>query len=551
MRRSATFRSFVSALACLVLLGLASPSRAQEASGFGVSRFEPSERGSEWFALESLDLRGKFRPQIGIVAEYQYRTLAIYAPNGDVQTALVNHLLIAHAGASLVLFDRLRLAANLPLQLYGAGEAGSIGGVRYPAPSSDQSLGDLRLGADFRLVGSYGDAATLAVGAQVALPTGDKNAYAGDGDVRVIPRLTLAGDIGSFAYGVKAGVQYRARSESFAATPIGTELVFGASLGLRAAHRNLLVGPEIYGSTVTDGDQLFGRRTTPVEALLGAHYTFFDVRLGAGVGTGLTRGYGTPLVHALVSLEWINAPSTRDGDRDGDGIADSGDACPDTPGVANADPSKNGCPPSDRDRDGILDEVDACPDVPGVASSDPTIHGCPPSDRDHDGIVDTTDACPDVPGPPNADAAKNGCPKAYVSGDQIVILDQVKFKTSSADILPGKDSEDVLEAVLAVLKEHPEIQHLRVEGHTDNRGNAAMNKRLSAARASSVRTWLVGHGIEAPRLSSAGFGFERPRDTNSTEEGRHNNRRVEFHIDGGPPGANAPRSKAPASKRKK
>ena len=65
---------------------------------------------------------------------------------------------------------------------------------------------------------------------------------------------------------------------------------------------------------------------------------------------------------------------------------------------------------------------------------------------------------------------------------------------------------------------------------TDSRGNAAYNKGLSARRAASVVTWLVSHGIDKARLSSAGFGPERPIATNDTEEGRQANRRVELVV---------------------
>ena len=58
-----------------------------------------------------------------------------------------------------------------------------------------------------------------------------------------------------------------------------------------------------------------------------------------------------------------------------------------------------------------------------------------------------------------------------------------------------------------------------------------MNKKLSEGRAASVVAWLTSHGIDAARLSSAGYGFERPLDSNATEAGRKNNRRVEFHIE--------------------
>jgi len=107
----------------------------------------------------------------------------------------------------------------------------------------------------------------------------------------------------------------------------------------------------------------------------------------------------------------------------------------------------------------------------------------------------------------------------------------VKFATASAAIVRGKESEEVLGAVLKILTDHPELKAVRVEGHTDNQGAAAFNKKLSEQRAASVVRWLVQHGIDASRLSSEGFGFERPIDSNDSADGRKNNRRVEFHID--------------------
>jgi OOP family OmpA-OmpF porin len=82
------------------------------------------------------------------------------------------------------------------------------------------------------------------------------------------------------------------------------------------------------------------------------------------------------------------------------------------------------------------------------------------------------------------------------------------------------------------MQAHTDIPKIRIEGHTDNRGAAALNKRLSDARAAAVATWLVKHGIERSHLTSIGFGMDRPIDTNDTDAGRANNRRVEFHIEG-------------------
>jgi outer membrane protein OmpA-like peptidoglycan-associated protein len=192
----------------------------------------------------------------------------------------------------------------------------------------------------------------------------------------------------------------------------------------------------------------------------------------------------------------------------------------------------NGCPPPDRDHDGILDAQDACPDEAGVSSTESSKNGCPlPKDRDQDGILDGQDACPDAPGNPDSDPARNGCPKAFVQGSQIKILDQVKFQKNKALIVPGRESEDVLNAVLQVLSEHSEIRSVRIEGHTDNTGSATRNRTLSQQRAQAVVDWLVKHGIDRARLASAGFGPDRPLDSNDNEIGRQNNRRVEFQIE--------------------
>jgi len=167
---------------------------------------------------------------------------------------------------------------------------------------------------------------------------------------------------------------------------------------------------------------------------------------------------------------------------------------------------------------------------PGVRTNDPKTNGCP-ADRDRDGVPDAQDACPDEPGQRDADPKKNGCPQAFVQGGQIRIRDPFKFRFNSSELDPAGDP--ILEAVLAVLKEHVELVHVRIEGHTDNVGGAGFNMKLSQGRAASVRGWLVKHGIDASRLTSTGFGQTRPVDTNETEDGRRNNRRVEFHIDSG------------------
>ena len=224
-------------------------------------------------------------------------------------------------------------------------------------------------------------------------------------------------------------------------------------------------------------------------------------------------------------------------DKDGDGISDAEDACPEVVGV----PALKGCP--DRDGDGLSDSEDGCPDEPGPRM----LKGCP--DRDGDGVSDGEDACPDEPGP----KVLGGCPDRDQDGvadkddkcpDQRGLkefdgclpkeaerftgaIQGINFEWNKAEILPS--SHEVLDQAVAVLQKFPSMR-IRIEGHTDNTGEAGHNKKLSHARAQAVMKYLLDRGIAPDRLQAEGFGPDRPIATNETERGRAQNRRVEFNL---------------------
>jgi len=229
-------------------------------------------------------------------------------------------------------------------------------------------------------------------------------------------------------------------------------------------------------------------------------------------------------------------------DTDGDGIEDRNDACPNTPGLAEF----NGCP--DTDGDGIPDPQDACPTVPGIAALNgcpdadgdgitdaedecpneagpKANNGCPYQDRDGDGVLDKDDQCPDVPGT----VANNGCPEVTV--EVIEQLNQysktILFDYDKATI--RQESYSALQSIADVMKEYPNTV-FHIEGHTDSRGSDAYNMKLSKERASSVMTYLTTIGMPANRLTSEGYGEERPVATNNTAAGRQQNRRVEISL---------------------
>jgi len=207
-------------------------------------------------------------------------------------------------------------------------------------------------------------------------------------------------------------------------------------------------------------------------------------------------------------------------DSDSDGVIDREDHCPQQPGpAANA-----GCPPEpDSDGDGVKDKLDRCPRVPGPASQD----GCP--DKDDDGVPDHLDKCPDKKGKVEAD----GCPsrahiKVVVRKQSIQLKEKIHFEFGKAKI--QRRSYPLLDQVAATLKAHPEIKKLRIEGHTDSRGSAAYNQRLSQRRAQAVVNYLVRRNIARDRLVAKGFGESRPIASNKTAKGRAQNRRVEMII---------------------
>src|SRR5690606_27382504 len=118
-----------------------------------------------------------------------------------------------------------------------------------------------------------------------------------------------------------------------------------------------------------------------------------------------------------------------------------------------------------------------------------------------------------------------------VSSDGTVsLLQPIQFATGLATILPV--SYPILDEVVTLMKARDKMK-IAVEGHTDSRGTHDYNVKLSDQRAAAVRRYIEGKGIAASRLTSKGYGPDRPVASNDTEEGRAKNRRVDFVIEGG------------------
>ena len=212
-------------------------------------------------------------------------------------------------------------------------------------------------------------------------------------------------------------------------------------------------------------------------------------------------------------------------DADGDGVADKDDKCPNEAGVA----ALMGCP--DGDGDGIADGDDECPAEAGPAS----LNGCP--DRDGDGIADKNDECPDEAGVPE----RNGCPLPKdraenldervtryrtlldADGDGIsdfkyirvdstrgtIDIDRIYFPTDVSSL--NRPDRLIIEEIDRFLKLPGASDFsIRYEGHADRRASNEYNQRLSERRATSAETYTVDKGAASSKLSTIGFGEERP-----------------------------------------
>ncbi len=333
-------------------------------------------------------------------------------------------------------------------------------------------------------------------------------------------------------------------------------------LGLRAITPFVLVGGGGIGTTGALGRDIDGILHFGGGLKFYVH-RLIALRLEARLNTGARRGpnpsYDSggkvgihPEILAGLSLTFgrkkVAEPPPPPPDRDGDGVLDADDQCPDVPG----DPPTGCPPPEDSDGDGFTDDIDACPNEPGVEPD-----GCPIRDSDNDGFLDPDDQCPTEPG-----VAPDGCPIPDTDGDGILDdVDQCKEEPETAngykdedgcpDKLPKKlkqftgviqgiyfatdkavirsKSKPLLNKAAKVLKQFPDTR-VEISGHTDATGTDEHNLQLSGERAEAVKAYLVGAGIDEGRIETRGAGRHEPIAENTNKKGRSKNRRIEFKL---------------------
>ena len=514
------------AVAAAVFAGAAARADDPTARGFDPDPVRWGLGLERAFAVESAVAAPAGSISAEILLDYTEGLLALQL--GSESSDLIESRLSAHLLAGYVL-GRFELGAHLPIVLSQQADFSLLTsqGITGPlvAPVASSALGDLRFGAKTALFAPGRLPVDLAAMLDVRLPTGNGDAFTSDGFM-VVPSAIASRGFGRLRLDGQLGYAFRGEGQ-YAQLVVHDGLTYGlaASYDLPRAWRieRWRAIAELTGGWPRGNASDEDRYKAPLSVRAGLRATVLgDLAVEAGAGTGIgEHGYGRESWRVFLGLRWERIQR----DRDGDGVPDRDDACPDRPG-----PKENaGCPEADTDGDGVLNRDDACPQEPGRADLD----GCP--DRDEDTIPDREDKCPDEAGPPQTD----GCPVSEeepvveIETERLSLKDAINFDTGKDTI--KRTSNRILDEIASIIQQHGEIARIRVEGHTDNVGAAAYNKDLSQRRAAAVVEYLVSKGVARDRLVPVGYGFERPVASNATALGRAKNRRVEFTIL--PPGA--------------
>ncbi|WP_404362435.1 Ig-like domain-containing protein [Corallococcus coralloides] len=583
-RRSGAGRGLALTVAVGLSLGAASRAQAQASvsQAIDVQQYKPGPGAYDVLGVHGARVAPHLTWNVGASLNYAHQPLNFYDPREETFVyRIVERQVSLDLMGAVSLFDRLEVGLVLPLTVTGSQPAGVVS-EQFADGVGTAGLGDLRVVPKLALWKQ--GALNLAVVAPFTLPTGGGDHFLGADGPTFQPRVAGEWATPSLRLLANVGVNLR-KAQDLRNLRVGNELAFGvgAEVPITQALSAQATLAGAVGLSESDTEEF------PLELLGAVKYRFargFAAHVGAG--PGLTRGYGTPAFRVLAGLAYTpggtpapvaaaRAPTCAlgpedfdgfqdddgclDPDDDNDGIPDVSDTCPTEPETVNGYRDDDGCPDTvpeakpepkqasegapppaalalppasaDTDGDGIPDAEDRCPtaaeDTDGFEDED----GCPDPDNDKDGIPDADDQCPLEAEVINGVNDEDGCPdkgesKVRLEGSRIVILDKVYFATGKDVILPR--SFPLLAQVASILRAHPELERVRVEGHTDSQGDDAKNLDLSQRRANTVRDWLVKGGIAAQRLEAVGYGETKPVDTNATAKGRENNRRVEFNV---------------------
>jgi OmpA-OmpF porin, OOP family len=490
-------RSVAAAGAALGLLCWTASAQAQmKTDGFRVDRFEMAPSVDDGLVLQDPSVLANMVWSASATMGLTNTVLRVVPEvSSDTGVDVVGPRLSAYLDFALGLRDRFEVNVSLPFAVAQSTESGMAAGYTLRDAGSS-AVGDARVGGSVLLYG-HRTGPQLGLATTLTVPIGSERSFTGDGGLGGELQVMAAMAAPRYRIVINGGVRLRPEAD-YVTSDQGTEFIGRAGVIVPFAKKRLNTSLELDVIGRAKGGDAYRELGTPVLALLGARYHFANgVRAGAGIGAGLTEAPGSPAVRTLITVGY------------------------------SPEPKKPGPPrPRDTDRDTIDDPHDRCPTVPENFNGIEDTDGCP--EPDHDVIVDHQ------PDP--------------LTLEQVITLPApIEFEFDTAIMLPG--AETYLLQVLQVLKQHPEVRKLEIQGHTSSEGGPEYNLRLSNDRATAVYNWLVQRGIEPTRLVPHGYGLTQPLAPNDSEPNRQRNRRVQFRLlekDPDPAPSPGPRVKNPS-----
>jgi outer membrane protein OmpA-like peptidoglycan-associated protein len=437
--------------ACVVssIVGASALALAEPAGNIDLNVFRPAMDSRGYLTVNASQVLGDRELSFGLGSlDWGHGLLKL---DGNGNTYSIDNIISAtligafgiHAGPL-----ELELGASVPFVIMSGDRGPDNGDQQFKLDG--QGVGNIGLHVKTRfLKSSRSPHVGLGVIASAYLPTvsptdrflGEGTGSAtGPGAGKLVPQVMgildkELGRTGALRVALNAGIRLRS-SETFtnsdpgsdgapvtnASITVGPEIPFGFGVAYALSYQKFDLVGEVYGALPLGNHENY----RPLEALGGVKlYLARNSFLSLGVGRGLLPDKGAnPDFRAMIGI--VFEPNI--GDRDGDGIKDDVDKCPDDPEDFDRFDDEDGCPEPDNDRDGIPDVDDNCPDIPedqdGIEDED----GCPEGDkgdRDGDGIPDADDKCPDEPEDFDSFQDEDGCPDPDNDRDGILDVDDL------------------------------------------------------------------------------------------------------------------------------
>ena len=478
--------------------------------------FTPASGDWNYVSLDGARLIKPGKWAFSSAVSYGRNPLVKVDENGNTTEIIVDYISALELSGVLGITDWLEIGLHVPY-LHSSG-------LSQPYPVDDANgAGDMRLSTKFGLIKSKDNGFALAFNLLNHIPGGDGERAGTRRSYTTEPRLSAEYRKNKLRASLNLAYRYLMTNRQLGRLDGSSAPVWGMGLAYQIKPKLELIS-EAHQRFMTFDRSPF---ETSLALRIRPHEPKVDhlsVTLGGGFGLGTDMGSVEMRLFAMLTYQ----PSNQEQTVNCQGVA-----------VTQSVPSYG-----DQDQDGVSDQFDRCPKLAEDRDGFEDHDGCPDEDNDHDGIKDQRDQCPLQAETFNSFQDEDGCPDQKPStpsavqdehadeGQLLDITERVFFKHNESVLLPK--SYPILNQVVQLLTKYPQIQELRVEGHTDDTGTRSKNLKLSKDRAAAVKQYLIAKGITPQRLVSTGYGDTRPIASNDTDAGRALNRRVNFRITKGP-----------------